>query len=88
MRDANTSDEGIGQAIAGALHIQMHATGIMAHHAHCGLGEKTPAVEPGNLGDTNRITELIAVGAIFGVNCTSAPENRLAAVQAVEIFEE
>lgn len=70
-RKARASDEEIRRAVADALRMRRSATQIIADHALSQLGGRAHDRAPGRGGETDRIAELVCVGAAFGVNCVS-----------------
>jgi hypothetical protein len=49
------------------------------------LGERQPGVGPEHVGTTDRVKELVCIGAAFGVNCVSSLKAHLEAAESVEI---
>jgi len=84
-REAEASDEEIKQAISDALRIRVTATDIMRSHALVRLGQEDQGHIPTNPPDTNRVNELVSMGAAFGVNCASSLKEHLAAAESVGI---
>jgi len=89
VRKARASDEEIRQAVADALSVRNSAMKIMEAYALAHLvGEKRQGSEPGTAGETNRLKELVSIGAAFGVNCVSSLEKHLAAAENMGISPE
>ena len=84
-RKARASDEEIRRAVADALRIRRSATQIIADHALSQLGGRAHDRAPGRGGETDRIAELVCVGAAFGVNCVSNLAKHIAAAESVGI---
>ena len=80
-RETGAQDSEIGRAIAIGIEVRAAATQIMEAHA---LGQpRVVSATAEAAGASDRIDELIAVGAAFAVNCTSSLEMHLkAATQA------
>jgi len=84
VRRAGATDADIGKAVAGAVCVRTSATDGMRRHA---LG-----LEPGQdgcgCGSTDRLAELVAIGASLAVNCTANLDKHLAAAQGVGVPRE
>lgn len=87
-RKARASDQEIRLAVADALAVRNEAAEIMEHYALAHLGEAQPDGGARQVGDTNRVSELVAVGAAFAVNCVSSLEMHLAAAETVGVSRE
>ena len=59
-----------------------------ARYALAHLGEAGQDVDPGRVGETTRVKELVRVGAAFAVNCVASLETELAAAEAAGIPRE
>lgn len=88
VRKARASDNEIKQAMAAALEVRKRATEIMGAYALAHLGEKREVNTGGRADEITRLTELVSVGAAFGVNCVATLERHLAAAKAVGISQE
>ena len=87
-REAGASDDEIRQAVADALRVRVSATELMEGHALSRLGEAEKRESEAISGETNRVKELVSVGAAFGVNCVSSLKKHLAAAETVGISQE
>jgi AhpD family alkylhydroperoxidase len=87
-RKSGASDEEIREAMADALAVRRSATEIMAGYALAHLGEEGRDADPGQAGETNRVKELVCVGAAFGVHCVTNLEKHLAAAASLGIPQE
>ncbi len=87
-RKARASVDEIKQAMAEALAVRRSATEIMEGYALADLGEAGQDVDPGRVGETTRVKELVRVGAAFAVNCVASLETELAAAEAAGIPRE
>lgn len=87
-REARASDEEIKQAVADALAVRRGATEIMEGYALAKLGAEAHGSDSGRAGETNRVKELVSVGAAFGANCGSNLEKHLAAAENAGITQE
>lgn len=88
VREAGASDEEIKQAVAYALSVRKSATDFMKAHALARLDQEGSRSHTDGPGSTNRVRELVSVGAAFGVNCTSNLKEHLAAAETVGITQE
>jgi len=88
VRGAGASDEEIEQAMTDAIAVRDKAKRIMEWHGLrlLGLG-KARDDEDASL-ETNRMTELVSVGAAFAVNCTSSLEKHLAAARDIGVADD
>ena len=65
------------------------ATDVMRNHALSRLRSAEPVDKPDiPKEESNRDTELVSIGAAFGVNCVSTLEDHLAAAATVGISQE
>ncbi len=87
-REARASDEEIKQAVADALAVRKSATEILEGYALAKLGAEADGGDSGRAAETNRVTELVSVGAAFGVNCVLSLEQHLAAAEKVGVSRE
>ena len=85
VREAGASEEEIKQAISDALSVRVTATGVMRSHALVRLGQADQGHISTNPPDTNRVKELVSMGAAFGANCASSLKEHLAAAESVDI---
>ena len=88
VREAGASDEEIKQAVADALSVRKSATDFMKAHALARLGQEGSHSHADGPDSTNRVRELVSVGAAFGVNCTSNLKEHLVAAETVGISQE
>ena len=88
VRKAGATEEEIRQAVADALHVRRNALAVMAGYASAQLGASGHTDDPGPVGETNRIKELVSVGAAFGVNCVTNLQRHLDAAERVGISRE
>ena len=84
-RKSGASDAEIKQAISDALAVRRGATEIMEAYGLAHLGERRPEVGPDHTGTTDRVKELVCIGAAFGVNCVSSLKAHLDAAESVGI---
>ncbi len=88
-RKAGASDDEIGQSVDIALSVRALATDVMRNHALSRLRSAEPVDKPDiPKEESNRDTELVSIGAAFGVNCVSTLEDHLAAAATVGISQE
>ena len=87
-REANASEEEIRLAMTDALAIRRAATEVMQQHALSRLGEAKHHSSPHKIGNTNRVRELVFIGAAFGVNCVTSLKEHLEAARTVGISDE
>jgi AhpD family alkylhydroperoxidase len=85
VRKAGATEEEIRRAVADALHVRRNALNLMSGYAAAQLGASGHTDESGPVGETNRIKELVSVGAAFGVNCAISLERHLDAAESVGI---
>lgn len=84
-RKSGASDAEIKQAMSDALAIRRGATEIMDAYGLAHLGERQPGIGPEQVGPTDRVKELVCIGAAFGVNCVSSLKAHLEAAESVGI---
>ena len=87
-RKARASDEEIRQATAGAFIVRRRATDIMETYALAHLGENRDVAGFGSLGQSNRMTALVCLGAAFAVNCVASLEHHLAVAEKAGVTED
>ena len=87
VREAGASDEEIKRAVADSLSVRKSATNFMKAHALARLGQEGSHSDADGPDSTNRVRELVSVGAAFGVNCTSNLKEHLAAAETVGISQ-
>lgn len=88
-RKAGASDDEIGQSVDVALSVRALATDVMRNHALSRLRSTKSVVNPDiPKGEISRDTELVSIGAAFGVNCVSTLEDHVAAAATVGISQE
>lgn len=85
VRNAGASDAEIKEAMSDALTVRKGATGIMEAYGLAHLGESQPKGGSEQAGTTNRVRELVCIGAAFGVNCVSTLKAHLEAAETVGI---
>ena len=88
VREAGASDTEIKQAMTDAFAVRRGATEIMEAYGLAPLGEGKPAFDSGSVGRTDRVKELVCIGAAFGVNCVSSLKTHLEAADSVGISHE
>ena len=84
-RKSGASDSEIKQAMSDALAVRRGATEIMEAYGLAHLGERRHGADPDRIGTTNRVKELVCIGAAFGVNCVSSLKAHLKAAESVGI---
>ena len=88
VRNAGASDAEIKEAMSDALTVRKGATGIMEAYGLAHLGESQPKGGSEQVGTTNRVRELVCIGAAFGVNCVSTLKAHLEAAETVGISQD
>jgi AhpD family alkylhydroperoxidase len=88
VREAGASDAEIKQAISDALSVRRSAGSIMEAYGLAHVGGRKSASDPEQAGTTDRVHELVCIGAAFGVNCVSSLKAHLDAAQRVGISHE
>jgi AhpD family alkylhydroperoxidase len=83
-RKSGASDAEIKQAMSDALAVRRRATEIMEAYGLVHLGERRPE-DAEHVGSTNRVKELVCIGAAFGVNCVASLKAHLEAAESVGI---
>jgi AhpD family alkylhydroperoxidase len=84
-RKSGASDAEIKQAMSDALAVRRRATEIMEAYGLAHLGESRLEDGAEHVGSTNRVKELVCIGAAFGVNCVSSLKAHLEAAESVGI---
>ena len=84
-RQSGASDAEIEQAMSDALAVRRGATEIMEAYGLAHLGERRPEEGQKHTGTTDRVKELVCIGAAFGVNCVSSLKAHLDAAESVGI---
>ena len=88
VREAGASDAEIKQAMTNAFSVRRSATDMMEAYGLARLGGNNPGSELGDGGTTDRVKELVCIGAAFGVNCVSSLKAHLEAAEKVGISHE
>lgn len=83
-RKAGASDAQIKQAMDDALAVRREAADIMQAHGLVRLESGRP-LEPAPVRKTDRVKELVCIGAAFAVNCVSSLKAHLDAAEGVGI---
>nr|WP_269808424.1 carboxymuconolactone decarboxylase family protein [Sinorhizobium alkalisoli] len=88
VRESGASDAEIRQAINDALSVRRSATDIMEAYGLTHLGERKSAADPEDARGTDRVHELVCIGAAYGVNCVSSLKLHLDAAEKAGISHE
>jgi AhpD family alkylhydroperoxidase len=91
VRGAGASDEEIEQAMADAIAVRDKAKKIMQRHGFKLLAIKNAVRTEDNddqLGEPNRMRELVSVGAAYVVSCTSSLEEHIASAHSVGVADD
>ena len=88
VRESGASDAEIKQAISHALSVRRSATDIMETYGLAHLEGRKPASDLEHASTTDRVHELVCVGAAFGVNCVSSLKVHLDAAERAGISHE
>jgi AhpD family alkylhydroperoxidase len=88
VREVGASDSEINQAMADAFFVRRSATEMMEAYGLARIGNNNPPSEPEASGKTDRVKELVCIGAAFGVNCVSSLKTHLQAAERVGISHE
>jgi AhpD family alkylhydroperoxidase len=88
VRESGASDAEIKQAMSDALSLRRSAADIMETYGLAHLQGKEPASDLEYAGTTNRVHELVCIGAAFGVNCVSSLKLHLDAAERAGIAPE
>ncbi len=84
--ESGATDDEIRLAIKDAMCVRESARKIMKAHGLQCLGDASNDADCG-CGGTNRIKELVSVGAAHAVNCTTNLKKHLAAAKTIDIAE-
>lgn len=84
-REAGASVEEITQSVSDALSVKKSSVEIMSDYAFVRLRTRRDVRELGRSEETNRMKELISVGAAFAVNCVSNLDRHLTAARAMGV---
>jgi AhpD family alkylhydroperoxidase len=84
-RKSGASEEEIKQAMTDAFAVRRGATEIMEAFGLAHFPGSKPAFDPERVGKTDRVKELVCIGAAFGVNCVSTLKAHLEAAESVGI---
>ena len=84
-RKSGASDAEIKQAMSDALAVRRSATEIMEAYGLAHFEERKPGAGPEHVGTTDRVKELVCIGAAFGINCVSSLKAHLEAAESVGI---
>lgn len=87
-REVGASDAEIKQAMTDAVSVRRDAADIMEVYGLAHLGEDKPRRRPGHVGATDRVKELVFIGAAFAVNCVSTMKAHLEVAENVGIPHE
>lgn len=82
------SDAEIKQAMLDALSVRRGAADMMEAYGLSHLGGPKQAEAPKRAGATDRVKELVCIGAAFGVNCVSSLKTHLDAAESAGISHE
>ena len=82
---SGASDAEIKQAMTDAFAVRRGATEIMESFGFAHFPGSNPAFDPERVGKTDRVKELVCIGAAFGVNCVSTLKAHLEAAESVGI---
>jgi AhpD family alkylhydroperoxidase len=88
VREFGASDTEIKQAMTDALSVRRGAADIMEAYGLARLEGRKPADDPKHASTTDRMKELVCIGAAFGVNCVSCLKTHLEAAENVGISHE
>lgn len=88
VREVGASDSEIKQAMSDAFSVRRSATEMMEVYGLARIGNNNPPNEAEALGKTDRVKELVCIGAAFGVNCVSSLNAHLQAAERVGISHE
>jgi AhpD family alkylhydroperoxidase len=88
VRELGASDGEVKQAMIDALSVRRGAADIMEAYGFVRLGGPKPTAPPERVGATDRVKELVCIGAAFGVNCVSSMKSHLEAAESVGISHE
>ena len=85
VRELGASNAEIKQAMSDALSVRRGATDIMEAYGFAHLGGPKPTEGSERVGATDRVKELVRIGAAFGVNCVSSMKIHLEAAESAGI---
>ena len=88
VRECDASDPEIKQAMSDALSVRRSATDIMEAYGLAHLGGRKSASDPEQASTTDRVHELVCIGAAFAVNCVSSLKVHLDAAEKAGISHE
>jgi AhpD family alkylhydroperoxidase len=88
VRELGASDAEVKQAMIGALSVRRDAADIMEGYGFARLQGAAPPEASRRAGATDRVTELVHIGAAFGVNCVSTLRAHLEAAESLGISHE
>jgi AhpD family alkylhydroperoxidase len=88
VRECGASEAEIRQAMSDALSLRRSATDIMESYGLAQVGGNQSASNPEEAGATDRVHELVCIGAAFGVNCVSSLKVHLDAAERAGISHE
>ncbi|WP_428623585.1 carboxymuconolactone decarboxylase family protein [Sedimenticola sp.] len=87
-REVGASDAEIKQAMTDAVSVRRDAADIMEAYGLAHFGGDKPSPQPGQVGATDRVKELVFIGAAFAVNCVSTMKAHLEAAENLGIPHE
>ncbi|MDF2765460.1 MAG: hypothetical protein K0S81_2454 [Rhodospirillales bacterium] len=88
VRESGASDTEIRQAMTDAVSVRRSATDTMEDYGFARLGGNNPTNGRQDGDTTDRVRELVCIGAAFGVNCVSSLKTHLKAAERVGISHE
>lgn len=88
VREFGAADAEIKQAMDDALSVRRGAADIIEAYGLARLEGRTPAENLGQGSTTQRVKELVCIGAAFGVNCVSSLKIHLEAAERAGISHE
>lgn len=88
VREFGASDAEIRQAIDDALSVRRGAADIMEAYGFALLQARNSAEDLPQAGTTERVKELVCIGAAFGVNCVSSLKTHLEAAERAGVSHE
>ncbi len=80
-RIEGAGDVELSGAIVEAINVRYRAADTMKAHALGHVHMPTPGYITENIGKRNRLNEMLAIGAAFGVNCVTTLEKHLAVAE-------
>lgn len=87
-REVGGTDAEMRQAIGDALSVRRSGADIMESYGLARLGGPKPVEAQKHAGGTDRVRELVCIGAAFAVNCVSSMRTHLEAAESVGIAHE